>query len=462
MAAFLLQFTVQTLSAQPFYEVAPLPFNTSYADEAAAVPYADGLIYCSNRQINTLVNKIDINNQPLYYFYFVPKKDSLKWDAPHPLSKDMAINANSGPCSVSADGNVIYYTLNNREVNGIFTAHKAGDKWTDVRPFKYNSPDYTTAHPSLSRDGGRLFFASDMPGGYGGFDIYCCEWTPDGWGTPKNLGTQVNTPENELYPFIQTNGTLYFSSRAHQPAGGLDIFCVREINGKWELRHHLEAPVNSEYDDFAYVATDAEGTEGYFSSNRNGKNIDVFSFLSLFPTFTECNPQEENNYAYEFFDPGAEQPDTLTFIYQWDLGDGTVKQGKTVEHTFASPGHYIIRLNAIDSLTGEVAKNVATYDDFHVLDIEQPFITADETVEAGTPLSLDASKTYLPELDIREYYWMPGDGTRLRGKHAEHVFTAPGTYRICLGVIGISKETGEEKKVCAFRELVVTEKRRHF
>ncbi|MDR2036784.1 MAG: PKD domain-containing protein [Bacteroidales bacterium] len=445
---------VQGVWAQS-YEVTPLSINTSYADEVAAVPVGNDLIYCSNRNQNVLISRTDKHNEYLFHLYIVHRTDSSKWSAPQILYKDLVPHAHQGPGSISADGNTLYFTVNSKSGNGIFITQREGNSWVNVRPFVHNHPDYKMAHPSLSRDGLRLFFASDMPGGLGGFDIYYCDWTPTGWGSPKNLGPDVNTPDDELYPFIQANGILYFSSRGHQSMGGLDIFSVRELNDQWGMRQQLEAPVNSESDDFAYSASDEDGLDGYFSSNRNGKTIDIFSFRSLFPVFYECNKQEENDYTYEFFDERAISLDTTTFYYEWDLGDGTVKKGEIVEHTYLSPGTYTVQLNIKDSLTGEFENRAADYL-MEVLDIEQPYITTNNSVKAGEPLLLDASKTYLPEIEIDEYYWILGDGNQTKGEHITHTYTAPGTYQIRLGITGIHKTTGEKVKLCSYREIMVT------
>ena len=445
----------QGLMAQSLYEVTPLPLNTSYADEVAAIPYNNGLIYCSNRNTNVIISRTDSKNEHLFQLYYVPWKDSAQLGTPRALDKSLATHAHQGPCAVSADGTEIYFTLNNTDGNGIYIAKKEGNSWKNIRPFVHNRSTYKTAHPSLSRDGKRLFFASDMPGGHGGFDIYCCEWTPRGWGAPVNLGPEVNTANDELYPFIQGNGVLYFSSQGHQSMGGFDIFSVREIDKKWGMRQQMESPINSEYNDFAYASSDAEGMDGYFSTNRDGKSINIFSFKSLFPTFPESREQEINDYTYIFSDQGAINIDTTTFIYEWDLGDGTRKRGEEIEHTFASTGHYVIQLNIIDSLTGEFHGQSAVYDDFYVLDIEQPYITITGAFETGKPLSFNATKTYLPEMNIEGYYWFFGDGTRGRGENVEHIFTAPGVYRVQLGVMGKSGETGETMKACSYLTILV-------
>ena len=237
--------------------------------------------------------------------------------------------------------------------------------------------------------------------------------------------------------------------------GGLDIFSVREINGAWGLRYHLEEPINSAADDISYTASDANGTHGYFASNRSGKTFDLFSFKSLFPVFTNCAEQEENEYTYWIREPGILNLDTIpTVKLIWDMGDGTTEHGEEFWHTFPSTGQYDIYLSVLDTLTGEFRKNIE-YFPLEVLDIEQPYITAPEIVEAGKSVTFDATKTYLPELEIEEYYWMFGDGTRKKGIRAEHIYAAPGVYNLRLGVTGKSINTGEPEKACVYMEIRV-------
>ena len=448
-------FFVHNLWAQSDYLIEPLSLNNRLTNEIFAFPYENGIIYSTDRRTHVLVSRVDTTNQPLFHLFFASSKDSNKWSIPNLLSKNMPINAHQGPFSISADGKEIYFSANDETGQRIFAAIKSGNDWTNIRPFAYNRPNYTTTHPSLSRDGKQLFFASDMPGGFGGFDIYVCGWTPRGWSTPKNLGPEVNTSGNELYPFIQGNGELYFSSSAHGSMGGLDIFSVREINGVWGLRYHLEEPVNSAADDISYTAADADGTHGYFASNRTGKTFDLFSFKSLFPGFNNCEEQEENEYTYYIREPGMLGLDTLPSVKLiWEMGDGTILYGEEVEHTFPSTGLYDIYLNVVDTLTGDFEKHVFHYP-LEVLDVEQPYITAAETVNAGSPVTFDASKTYLPDLDIEEYYWIFGDGTRKKGMRVEHIYTMQGVYKLRLGVTGKSKNTGEPVKACVFREITV-------
>ena len=442
------------LFAQSDYQIKPLSLNNNYTNEIFAISYENGIIYSSDRRTHVLVSRVDTSNRQLFHLFYVSQKDSNEWSFPHLLSKNIPINSHQGPCTVSANGREIYFSVNDETGQRIFSATKSGNDWTNIRPFAHNRPNYTTTHPSLSRDGRRLFFASNMPGGFGGFDIYVCERTTSGWGTPKNLGPEVNTPENELYPFIQGNGELYFSS-TYGSMGGLDIFSVREINGAWGFRYRLDEPVNSTADDISYTAADADGTHGYFASNRAGKSFDLFSLKSFFPVFHNCEEQEENEYTYWISEQGISELDTIpTMKLIWEMGDGTIRHGEGFWHTFPSTGQYDIYLNVLDTLAGELRKHVEHFS-LEVLDIEQPYIAADETVNTGTPVSFDASKSYLPDMDIEEYYWMFGDGTRKKGIRAEHIYAAPGVYRVQLGVIGKSKYTGEEEKVCVFRDIMV-------
>ena len=442
------------LWAQTNYLVEPLSLNSNYTSEIFAFPYGDGMIYSSDRRTHIWVSRVDTTNNPLFHLFYVSEKDSNKWTIPQLLSKNLPINAHQGPFTISANGQEMYFSANDETGQRIYSARKLDNEWCNIQPFAYSRPNYTTTHPSLSRDGRRLFFASDMPGGFGGFDIYVCEWTNGGWGSPKNLGPEINTPVNELYPFIQGNGELFFSSSGHGSMGGLDIFSAHETGDGWGFVRRMEEPVNSTGDDISYTAADADGTSGYFASNREGKTFDLYSFKSLFPVFSDCQEQEENEYTYEFRERETMGLDTTTLKLVWEFSDGTVKYGEEVEHTFASIGQYFIYLNVVDTLTGEVSKQVAYYE-FEVLDIEQPYITTGESITAGVAASFDATKTYLPDLDIEEYYWIFGDGTRKKGIRTEHTYAAPGVYRVQLGVIGKSKWTDEREKVCVFREIMV-------
>lgn len=142
--------------------------------------------------------------------------------------------------------------------------------WSNLQPLPFGSDHYSVVHPSVSSDGSRLFFSSDMPGGQGGKDLYLSFLENGQWGPPINLGPTVNTPDDEVFPFISDSGKLFFCSNGHLGLGGQDIFWTEEgHDGLWVLPRNLGTPFNSQSDDFAIIFNATE-KEGYFTSNRSG------------------------------------------------------------------------------------------------------------------------------------------------------------------------------------------------
>lgn len=193
-----------------------------------------------------------------------------------------------GPCVVASDGSLIF-TRNNyvsgkagKSADGtiklkLFTA--SGLNWNHLEEFSYNSDEYSVGHPALSADGNILIFVSDMPGGFGGKDLYYSVRTGLGkqWTKPVNMGRKINTEGNEMFPFWGKDGVLFFSSTGYAGLGGLDLFEVmlkdlRPVG----IPHNLGAPINSSADDFGLIRSD-DGKSGYFSSNRSG-NDDIYAY----------------------------------------------------------------------------------------------------------------------------------------------------------------------------------------
>ncbi len=151
----------------------------------------------------------------------------------------------------------------------IYVAYKMGLNWSDPKPILLSNDKYSIQHPALSPNGDILYFASDMPGGFGGMDIYASQKQADGsWGTPVNCGPNINGPEPDVFPVVRKDGTFYFSSKGHVGMGGLDIFTAKGSYDKFGMVENLKAPINSSYDDFGIIFTD--DLNGYLSSNRKG------------------------------------------------------------------------------------------------------------------------------------------------------------------------------------------------
>ncbi|MGB8704037.1 MAG: flagellar motor protein MotB, partial [Gillisia sp.] len=189
------------------------------------------------------------------------------------------INTDSHESSAtfSKDGNTMYFDrTNDKRVKiddqkvatiRIYRAQKVDGNWTNIEALPFTSDQYSTEHPSLSADGKKLYFASDMPGSQGSFDIYVVDVNEDGtYGTPQNLGSAVNTAHREQFPFISEDGTLYFSSDGHQGYGNLDVY---KTEGDFSEVKNLGATVNSAYDDFGFVIKPGENT-GWLASNIRG------------------------------------------------------------------------------------------------------------------------------------------------------------------------------------------------
>lgn len=161
---------------------------------------------------------------------------------PQLLKGDVSGRFHEGPACFSNDGNTVYFTRSNyfkRKMNvnenkennlKIFKATLKDGKWKNLEEFPFNSDDYSVGHPTLSADEKTLYFVSDMPGRFGGTDIYKSVWDGSNWSKPENLGAIVNTKGNEMFPYIHTDDALYFSSNAHNSMGGLDVF-ITYFNG---------------------------------------------------------------------------------------------------------------------------------------------------------------------------------------------------------------------------------------
>lgn len=265
----------------PLYKVSNEYVNTASADFGVALR-ADQVIFSSarsdirNRSSRNAPAEIAGANR-----IFITQRDKNGFlDTPVTLHEGFGTFTNEGPVAYSGDGKWVAVTKNNF-VNGvrmipssglnlslyIAQANESGD-WNNAVPFPHNGVDFSTGYPSFSSDGKALFFASDRPGGYGGFDLYVSYRVGNTWSTPENLGMTVNSMGNEITPFY--DGTsLYFASDYHRGFGGFDIFRAEESNGRWATIYHGGTGLNSSTDDYGFVF-DASRNIGYFISNRLG------------------------------------------------------------------------------------------------------------------------------------------------------------------------------------------------
>ena len=199
------------------------------------------------------------------------------------------------------DGKTAYFTRNNysngkrkKDKNAIthvqiFKAQLIKGKWKNITPLSINNDNYSTEHPALSPDEKTLYFASDMPNGFGSFDIYSVAILKNGsMGLPENLGSKINTDKKEQFPYIDSNNNLYFSSNGLPGFGGMDVFISKTNNKTVSKPDNIGLPINSSYDDFSFNINQST-KEGYFSSNRiSGKgNDDIYKITEKKPLVIE-------------------------------------------------------------------------------------------------------------------------------------------------------------------------------
>ena len=208
-----------------------------------------------------------------------------KWSVPVPV-ESLNSEFEDGSPAISPDFSTIYFTRCKKGKNQqlgcqILSAKSNGRDWEDPEVVLPELGDsVTVAHPAISPDGNTLYFVSDMPGGLGENDIWKVSRSGGGsWGKPVNLGEEINTPGNELYPYVHPDGTLYFSSDSRIGMGGLDIYkATKDETGSWILEN-MKPPINSPEDDFGIVFEDDQ-ERGFFSSSRKGRgNDDIYSFV---------------------------------------------------------------------------------------------------------------------------------------------------------------------------------------
>ena len=272
--------------------------NSKYSDFGPAF-YRDGVVFTSDRRFDAIDNNIYgwTNFSYLNLYYSEPEYTGNYWDAmsePKSMAKNFNQTYHDGPASFAEDDGLVYVTKtvtkDAKHEKGkpqtyllkIFYAELADNSKLQYKPFFLNSKDYSVAHPTLSKDGQTIIFSSDMPGGFGGSDLYICQMEDGKWSDPVNLGEQVNTSENEVFPHLYNDSTLYFSSDGRLGFGGLDIYRTSKIDSTWTEPENLLRPMNSSYDDFGIILEE-NGRDGLFSSNRPGGagSDDIYSFKDL-------------------------------------------------------------------------------------------------------------------------------------------------------------------------------------
>lgn len=334
--------------------------------------FEDGILFISSRE--NAFKFIDRRLKSSTMSVFLAKRDT-SGGLQKPVFFKQGINTkyHEGPLCFDVSGSEMYFTRSNyfrgkavKSSDGwinlvILKATKTGDSWENEQELPFNGKDFNTCHPSISPDGDRIYFASDRPGGFGGLDIYYVEKQGDDFGDPVNLGSGINTDKDEIFPFIHSDGTLFFSSDGWEGSGGLDLYYTKQVDGAWLQARNLATPFNSEKDDFGFIL-DLETKNGYFSSNRGGTKgqDDIFSFHcgqglnKLLEDREKLIAEKPKNFRVFVADNATGNELSNAMVSMWDLEDMNLKDVLTITDEKGN----LIRIMAPDPESTELVLKV--------------------------------------------------------------------------------------------------------
>ena len=371
--------------------------------------FGDTLVFCSSRHAGPKDPK---TGQSFFDFYYSPIGPNGALRSPKPFSINLNSPAHEGQASFDLKLDKIYFTRNNL-LNGVDPSAEGGVvrmkiyeatlgllDWERIEPLSFNSESFNTMHPALSEDGNFMIFASDRPGGKGGFDLYVSRKLNGRWSPPMNLGGRINTPGNEFFPFFHQSGTLFFSSDGYKKGyGNYDLYMVKgNGDGSWAEVVNLGPPFNTEADDFGLIL-DPEGNRGYFSSNREGGvgADDIYSFYA---------------------------PDGIQGVVFPDFQTTTIEVFSEERNTPISGAGIKIYERVIDKVSGKIDYvrlprsniNMGTDGKAEILEISDDLEEPDEksNKEGKAYIMLDLSKEYKIKVEKRgffegEKFYMPSE-----------------------------------------------------
>ena len=272
------------------------------------------------------------------------------------------------------------------------------DTFSTPVPFAYNNITYNVGHPSINEAGDLLVFASDMPGGNGKSDLYCCQLTKDGsWGLPVSVGDSVNTRFKESFPFLHKN-QLYFCSDREGGFGGIDVYRSVFKGDFWSQPILLPEPINSAQNDFSIFLIDGL-QEGYVSTNRDDVNTDHIIYFNINHPKPSSYIEVEPNFCFEFRD--EQFSDLKDVSYEWEFGDGVSLKGNHVNHCFDRLGSYYVSLHITDNYIDFTYKNLYV-DTLDVLTNNLPYIDY-KVVNEGHEFLIDF---YSCDIPYDQHYWL--------------------------------------------------------
>jgi hypothetical protein len=444
---------------QDYYRVRKQNRISTARDEAAAVPFEDGLVYITESNSVGASSPTDAQGRKLFTIFFWNKSGKLELFRPEIVTQE-----HEGPVSFSGNYKTMVFAQQRPSDGasvdplGLYFAERNEDgDWVNERAFEYNDNNAWLFSPSLSYDGRTLYFSANFPDGLGGFDIYRSELRAGSWTEPENLGPNVNSPGNELYPFIHPSGRLYYSTDGRDSnTGGFDLFQSAEVNGRWYEAVKLEAPLNSLSGDY-HIWFSEDFKEGWLTSNRRSRSKEIWEVSTDIPGMEDPKPIERTHYRYQLRDRKLDTVNTELFRYSWMINDTLEIPGVQPSYTFPDTGTYRCYLRIFDYQLDTFRIN-ETVNTLVIKLHEQAVITCPDTITAGNQVEFDGSRTYLPGFDDFKYLWDFGDGMFGEGRRTTHTYHYPGRYRVTLGVQERPKNRRDEPAVHSnYKDVVVVE-----
>lgn len=369
--AKLIQQCREIENIEPLFSGVDLAFqaavNDSTTKQIGVTYYGDAVVFASDEiseEVGDMRNKNYLNLRACGLDSEGNLKLSDKFS--HSLNGH---DRHDGPATFTRDGIKIFYSQSVKTNNGgtalqIWKSFFRDGKWSDATPLPFLLLGSNFTHPSLSADGKTLYFSSDMKGSIGGFDIWVTNYEDGRWTAPKNLGAEINTDQDDSWPFIHPDGDLYFSSKGHPGFGGYDVFRTRPLgNGiDWLPIENLGQPFNSSFNDISFIMADDQ-TSGFMSSNRS-KSYDIFKY-SLKDAERQTLPDDigprkstgmsEVGHEAVLDAEFPEQPDEMTDVEYVEYLKRLNEEGK-LDLPNANPDH-VDTQNYIDKATLEQEKN---------------------------------------------------------------------------------------------------------
>lgn len=437
--------------------------NSRFSDYVPVFIKRDSFLLFTSRRPGNMGGKIDEADGNFYEDLFFSQYKNGNFQSGTLLkSKNQHLSLKNtsdheSVVSVSYDDRFILYYKENK----LWYSEFKNEKWTSPVAFPnvINRGSFQP-HACFSNNGERLYFSSNMPGGFGGLDLYYSEKDKEGnWQEPINLGKDINTPYDEDAPFYYApTNTLYFSSKGHNTMGGYDVFATEpQSDNRYLFTRNIGHPVNSPADDVFFSLIN-NNPWGFFSSNRGeGEGLMDNYIFDLTPSvhFKNCLPATSAQLEVTLDATASVDEGGVPVMFVWDFGDGSLATGKKVTHNFRYPALFEVHLHVIDSLSGNLEL------DEYVVEVDLRdgdfigFVSPD-TVTAGKSFQLNATSVRINGFDKFEFYWkIDGIDYKPDSVVVYPVINSTGLHKIKMGVIASNDSIRMESCRCIEKNIMV-------